>query len=307
LSLLLIAALTWLAARVIDAAGEAIIRLNPVDIRDNLHARRIQTQTRVLTRTLMLFVILIGGASALMTLPGMRQIGTTLLASAGLAGLVVGMAARPVFGNLIAGLQIALSQPLRLDDVVIIEGEWGRIEEIGTTYVVVKIWDDRRLIVPLQWIIEHPFQNWTRRTSDLLGTVFIWVDYRVPLQPLRDELKRVCEAAPEWDGRVALIQVVETSERAIQLRALVSAGDAPKAWDLRCRVREALIDFLQRECPDALPRLRAEVDREKHPPRAAAPPPQRAGQGESTAIAEPCNAEVREVADARMPAEQQHP
>jgi small-conductance mechanosensitive channel len=307
LSLLLIAAITWLALGVISGAGEAVILLNPADVSDNLQARRIQTQTRVLTRTLMVFVIIIGTASALMTLPGMRQIGTTLLASAGLAGLVAGMAARPVFGNLIAGLQIALSQPIRLDDVVIMEGEWGRIEEITTTYVVVKIWDERRLVVPLQWVIENPFQNWTRRTSQLLGTVFLWVDYRVPLQPVRDELKRVCEAAPEWDGRVAIVQVVETNERAIQLRALVSAADAPKAWDLRCRVREALVDFLQREYPDSLPRLRAELDQaEKHPPRTEpAPPPERPGEGESTAIVEPTHPEVQAAGDARAPADVQ--
>lgn len=304
LSLLLIAALTWLAMRVITGGGEAVIVLNPADVADNLQARRIQTQTRVLTRTLVVFVMLIGAASALMTLPGMRQIGTTLLASAGLAGLVVGMAARPVFGNLIAGLQIALSQPIRLDDVVIIEGEWGRIEEIKTTYVVVKIWDDRRLVVPLQWIIEHPFQNWTRRSSQLLGTVLLWVDYRVPLQPLREELKRACKAAPEWDGRVAIVQVVETSERAIQLRALVSAADAAKTWDLRCRVREALVDFLQREYPDSLPRLRAELDRaDKHPPRTEpAPPPERAGEGESSAIVEPTHSEIEQAGDSRAPA-----
>jgi small-conductance mechanosensitive channel len=284
-----------------------VVLLNPADVSDNLHARRIQTQTRVLTRTLMVLVILIGSASALMMLPGMRQVGTALLASAGLVGIVAGMAAQPVFGNLIAGLQIALSQPIRLDDVVIMEGEWGRIEEITTTYVVVKIWDERRLVVPLRWVIENPFQNWTRRTSQLLGTIFLWVDYRVPLQPVREELKRVCESAPEWDGRVAIVQVVETNERAIQLRALVSAADAAKAWDLRCRVREALVDFLQREYPDSLPRLRAELDRaEKHPPRTEpAPPPERAGEGESTAIAEPIHPEVQEAHDARAPAESQ--
>jgi small-conductance mechanosensitive channel len=307
LSVLLIVAITWLIMRVVAGGGEAVIRLNPADVSDNLHARRIQTQTRVLSRTLMFFVLMIGTASALMLLPGMRQVGTALLASAGLVGLVAGIAAQPVFGNLIAGLQIALGQPIRLDDVVIIEGEWGRIEEITTTYVVVKIWDERRLVVPLRWIIENPFQNWTRRTSQLLGTVFLWVDYRVPLQPLRDELKRICEGAPEWDGRVAIIQVVETSERSIQLRALVSAADAPKAWDLRCRVREALIDYLQREYPDSLPRLRAELDRaEKHPPRTApAPPPLRAGEGDSTAIAEPTHLEVQAAHDARAPAEVQ--
>jgi small-conductance mechanosensitive channel len=206
------------------------------------------------------FVLLVGVASALMQFPSVRQFGTSLLASAGLAGLAAGIAARPVLANLIAGLQIGLTQPLRLDDVVIIQGEWGRIEEITSTYVVVRIWDERRLVVPLQWIIENPFQNWTRTSAELLGTVTLWLDYRVPLDSLRAELERICRAAPQWDQRVAAIQVVDTSERAMQVRCLVSAADSGKTWDLRCRVREALIDFLQSKHPDALPRLRTEVD-----------------------------------------------
>lgn len=285
-ALLLIVALTWLGVRAVAGIAEAVIGLHPANVGDNLHARQIHTQTRVLARTLMIFIILIGAGSALMAFPAMRQIGTSLLASAGVAGIVAGIAARPVLGNLIAGLQIALSQPIRLDDVVIMEGEWGRIDEITSTYVVVKLWDERRLIVPLQWVIEHPFQNWTRTGSQLLGTVFLWVDYRAPLAPLRAELERVCKAAPEWDGRAALLQVVETSDRAIQLRVLVSAADASKTWDLRCRVREALIDFLQREYPQALPRTRTESSSvEGNPPvTTLAPPPRRAGQGDSTAI-----------------------
>jgi len=194
-----------------------------------------------------------------------------------------------VLGSLIAGLQIALTQPIRLDDVVIIEGEWGRIEEITATYVVVKIWDERRLVVPLQWVIEHPFENWTRREAQLFGTVFLWLDYRVPLAPLRAELERVCDSAPEWDGRVALLQVVETSERAMQVRALVSSADASKGWDLRCRVREALIDFLQRQVPDGLPRLRAEIEEAEKRPVAhkPAPPPVHPGRGDTSSIRRP--------------------
>ncbi len=307
LALLLVGALTWLGVRIVAGVAEAIIRLHPATDGDNLQARRIQTQTRVLARTVMFFVILIGAASGLMAFPAMRQIGTSLLASAGVAGLVAGIAARPVLGNLIAGLQIALSQPIRLDDVVIMEGEWGRIEEITSTYVVLKIWDQRRLVVPLQWVIEHPFQNWTRTDSELLGTVFLTLDYRVPLAPLRAELQRVCDAAPEWDRRVANVQVVEAGERGIQVRALVSAADASKTWDLRCRVREALIDFLQRDYPEALPRLRAEIARaEEHPPSPTpAPPPERLGKGESSAIEAPTHPEVTATGDARAPADAQ--
>lgn len=285
-ALLLIGAITWFGMRLVAGGGEAVIRSHPATDGDNLTARRIQTQARVLSRVLMFFVVLLGTASALMMFPSVRHLGTSLLASAGVAGLVAGIAARPVLGSLIAGLQIALTQPLRLDDVVIIEGEWGRIEEITSTYVVVKIWDERRLVVPLQWVIEHPFQNWTRTQAQLLGTVFLWLDYRVPLAPLRAELERICHAAPEWDQRVALLQVVDANAQAIQVRALVSSADASKSWDLRCRVREALIDFLQREHSDALPRVRAELDHaDRHPPvEAPAPPPQRAGKGDSSAI-----------------------
>lgn len=307
LAVLLIAAITWAVMRIVGAVGEAVVRLHPAGVSDNLHARRIQTQTRVLTRTVKFFVFVIGAAAALMTFPDLRQVGASLLASAGVVGVVAGIAARPVFGNLIAGLQIALAQPIRLDDVVIIENEWGRIEEITATYVVVKIWDERRLVVPLQWVIQNPFQNWTRTGSQLLGTVFLWVDYRVRLASLRSELERVCKAAPEWDGRVAMVQVTDTNERAMQVRALVSAADASKAWDLRCRVREALIDFLQCEHPEALPRMRAEVSRQERdqPQRAPAAPPLRAGKGDSTAIKAPTHPEVEVTGDSRASAEVQ--
>lgn len=258
-ALALIAALTWLALRCVAAVSDTIIELNPADTADNLQARRIQTQSKVLSRTIMAVIVLLGSGAALMTMPFLRQIGTSLLASAGVAGLVVGFAAKPVLGNLLAGLQLAMTQPIRLQDVVIVQGEWGVIEEITGTYVVVRIWDQRRMIVPLQWFIENPFQNWTRTTSDILGTVTLWVDYRMPLEPLRQEAERICKSAPEWDGRLCLIQVVDANERAMQLRALVSAGDSGRAWDLRCRVREGLIHFIHSHHPEFLPRVRAEI------------------------------------------------
>jgi small-conductance mechanosensitive channel len=274
-ALLLIGAVTWLASNAVRGVAQGVITANPTTIADNLQARRIQTQTRVLARTLQGVVLLIGLSLMLMTFPQARQIGTSLLASAGLAGLVAGFAARPVLGNLIAGLQIGLSQPIRLDDVVIVEGEWGVIEEITGTYVVVRIWDQRRLVVPLQYWIEKPFQNWTRSTSELIGTVFLWVDYRTPLAPLREELQRICEASAHWDRRFCLLQVTEAGERALQLRCLVTASSAGAAWDLRCEVREKLVDFLQREYPQYLPRLRAEVAMDAPP----APPANGSGEG----------------------------
>jgi small-conductance mechanosensitive channel len=255
----IVGCVTWLAVRAVAATERAILRDHPIDVADNLAARRVQTQTQVLARVFMGAVILLGVSVVLLTFPQVRQIGNTLLASAGIVGLVAGIAAKPVFGNLIAGLQIALTQPIRLDDVVIVEGEWGRIEEIGSSYVVVRIWDERRMVVPLSWFIENPFQNWTRRSADLLGTTFLWLDYRTPVGEVRAELERICRDAPLWDGRVCVTQVTDASEQAIQVRLLVSARNSGDAFDLRCLVRERMVDFLQRQHPYALPRLRAEI------------------------------------------------
>jgi small-conductance mechanosensitive channel len=254
--LLLLAALTWAGMRAARGAAMGVISLHPVDVEDNLNARRIHTQTRMLARTAMFIVLLTGLALMLMTFPGARQFGASLLASAGVAGLVIGMAARPVFSNLIAGLQLALAQPIRLDDVLIVQGEWGRVEEITGTYVVLKIWDERRLIIPLQWFIENPFENWTRTGSEILGTVFLFVDYTAAVEAIRAEARRIVEAAPEWDKRVFSVQVTDATDRSMQVRVLVSARDAGKCFDLRCKVRERLIAFLAREYPEALPKIR---------------------------------------------------
>lgn len=265
----LIAAFTWLVIRTISVVDDVIVSRYPVDVRDNLLARRVHTQTRVLTRTAMIVVAVIGFSTVLMTFSAIRQFGTSLLASAGIAGLVVGFAARPALSNLIAGIQLALTQPINIDDVVIVEGEWGRIEEITTTYVVVKIWDDRRLIVPLQYFIEHPFQNWTRRTADLLGSVFVHADYTVPVEAVRRRLREIVDGAEAWDGRVCVLQVTDATDRTVQLRALVSASDSSKGWELRCLVREKLIEFLQQEHFECLPRARAEIAMKEARPVAA--------------------------------------
>lgn len=257
---LLIAAITWTLAASVRGVAEGVIAAHPVDSGDdNLRARRIITQARVLARTVMVVIVLAGAAMILMTFPGARQIGASLLASAGVAGLVVGIAARPLFSNLIAGLQIALAQPLRIDDVLIVKGEWGRVEEITGTYVVLRIWDQRRLIVPLQWFIENPFENWTRASSDLIGTVFLRVDFRTPLEPLRAEAERLCRASPNWDGRLCLLQVTDAGEHSMELRVLVTAADSARAFDLRCHVREGLITLLQRDHPEHLPVWRTAV------------------------------------------------
>jgi small-conductance mechanosensitive channel len=258
-ALLLLACLTWLGLRAVRGLSQGVIGLYPSDVEDNLEARRIQTQARVLARTAMGMVLVAGLSLMLMTFPGARQVGASLLASAGVIGLVAGIAAKPVFSNLIAGLQIALAQPIRIDDVLIVQGEWGRVEEITGSYVVLRIWDERRLIIPLQWFIENPFQNWTRSSAQIIGTVFLWVDYRMPLEPLRAEALRACEAAPEWDRRLCLLQVTEAGERSVQLRVLVTSANSSLSWDLRCKVREALVGLLQREYPQYLPLSRVEL------------------------------------------------
>jgi small-conductance mechanosensitive channel len=262
----IVGCVTWLAVRVVNGIVAAILRDHRIDVADNLAARQIHTQARVLGRVVSGLVILVGASVVLLQFDEVRQLGKTLLASAGILGLVAGIAAKPVFGNLIAGLQIALSQPIRLDDVVIVEGEWGRIEEITSSFVVVHIWDERRMVVPLTWFIENPFQNWTRRSADMLGTVFLWLDYRAPMAAVRSEIERVCKSDPRWDGRVCIAQVTETSETAMQVRLLVSARNSGEAFDLRCVVRERVLDFLAREHPYALPRQRNELTRESTPP-----------------------------------------
>ena len=256
---LLIAAFTAAAIAAVRGVADAVAVLHPQDVADNLQARRVLTQTRVLARIAMGLALFTGAAFILMTFPRARQFGASLLASAGLSALVIGLAAKSVFGNLLAGLQIALSQPLRIDDVLIVQGEWGRVEEITSTYVVLKIWDERRLVIPLQWFIDNPFQNWTRSTSQIVGSVFFWVDFATDLAALRAEATRLAQGSKDFDGRVCLLQVVDTSERAMKLRLIVSSPSAGQSWDLCCLLREGLIDLMQREQPDALPRLRAEL------------------------------------------------
>ncbi len=267
--LLLIAATTWLATRAISGFADGVLAKHPSDVADNLQARRVLTQTRVLSRTAISVVLVAGGAMMLMTFPGARQVGASLLASAGVIGIVAGLAAKPVFSNLIAGLQIALAQPIRIDDVLVVEGEWGRVEEITGTFVVLKIWDDRRLILPLTYFIEKPFQNWTRHSAQLLGSVFVYLDYGMPLGPLREEAERIVKAAPEWDGRFFNLRVTDATERTMQVRVLCTAATSGLAFDLRCTVREGLIDFVQREYPQFLPKMRFEGEAGAKPMNAA--------------------------------------
>jgi small-conductance mechanosensitive channel len=273
---------TWLLVRVIGALERRVLRLHPVEVADNLSARRARTQAQVISGALQGAVVLVGVACALMTFPQIRQIGATLLASAGIIGLVAGIAAKPVFGNLIAGLQIAITQPIRFDDVVIVQGEWGRIEEITSAYVVVRIWDERRLVVPLQWFIEHPFENWTRTTSQLLGTAFLWLDYRAPMPAIRDELRRICQTDERWDGRVCVAQITDADRNVVQVRLLVSARNSGDLFDLRCAVRERMIAFLEARHPEALPLLRVDLARGDSRQQASHAPPTSHAAAEQT-------------------------
>jgi small-conductance mechanosensitive channel len=259
-SLLLIGVVAFLAYQTVDTAAAFILSRYRMDVQDNLQARAVHTQVMVLKKVALTIITIFAGASMLMVFDAARQFGASILASAGVAGIIVGLAAQRSIATLLAGFQIALTQPIRVDDVVIVENEWGRIEEITLTYVVVRIWDLRRLVLPITYFIEHPFQNWTRVSADLLGTVFLRVDYTVPLEALRTELTRILTASRLWDGKVNGLQVTDADARTMEVRALVSAADASLAWDLRCEVREKLIVFLQERYPDALPKVRAAVD-----------------------------------------------
>jgi len=255
-------AVAWTLVRLTSVARDVVTSRYDVNVSDNLRARAIHTQFGIVRKIAIVVVCVLALAAVLMSFEEFRRLGTGILASAGLAGLVVGFAAQKTLGNLLAGIQIAITQPIRIDDVVVVEGEWGRIEAITLTYVVVRIWDLRRLVLPIGYFLEKPFQNWTRVSADVLGTVYLVVDYTVPVDEIRAQLDRIVRESSLWDRKVCGVQVTDASERGIQVRALVSAADSSKAWDLRCEVREKLIAFLQDEYPGSLPRVRAEIQGE---------------------------------------------
>ena len=259
LKLLIIFFISWVIIRSIKLGRDIVLLRYDISEKDNLKARRVYTQFKIIERILVFIVILIALAVALMTFEQIRRIGVSLFASAGVAGIILGFAAQKLIGNVLAGFQIALAQPIRIEDVVIVEKEWGWIEEITLTYVVVRIWDKRRLILPTTYFIEKPFQNWTRVSADILGTVFIYTDYTVPIDKLREELSKVLQSDKNWDGKVNVLQVTDSTERTMEIRALMSAADSPSAWDLRVNVREKLIDFLQKNYPESLPKSRIDI------------------------------------------------
>jgi len=262
LHVLLIFTLTWVVVVALLAGEEAVATFYSMDAPDNLKARKIVTQVRILRRIATAILIVLAIGLVLLRYEPFRRLGAGILASAGIVGIVVGVAAQNTLSDLIAGIQIALTQPIRVDDVVIVEGEFGWIEEITLTYVVVRVWDRRRVVMPITHFVEKPFQNWTRTSADLIGSVFLHVDYRTPVPDLRDELRRIVEESEYWDGDVCALHVTNATERSVELRALASAEDAPQLWELRCEVREKLVAYLRDEHPDALPVVRAHIRNE---------------------------------------------
>ena len=259
-SLTLIFGIAWLLASTILGMQEMVLLRYDITAIDNLKARAVSTQVNILVKIVMVLIFIIAGATMLMTFDKVRQVGVSLLASAGIAGIIIGFAAQRSLTTLIAGIQIAITQPIRLDDVVTVEGEWGRIEEINLTYVVICLWDLRRLVVPITYFLEKPFQNWTRDSSELIGTVTMHCDYRVPVAAVRAELESILAGTDLWDGKASGLIVLDATEKTVVLRALVSAKNSGEAWDLRCHVREKLVEFLQLEYPDCLPRERSEME-----------------------------------------------
>lgn len=256
----LILAIGYLLTCAIEFAREMSVIFYSIDTTNNLSARKARTQFKIIERVLS-FVIAIGTLSfVLMTFESVRSLGTTILASAGVIGIIIGFAAQKSISTLVAGIQIAITQPIRFDDVVIVEGEWGRIEELTLTYVVVALWDKRRLIVPINYFIEKPFQNWTRTTSDLLATVFVYMDYTVPVDDIRAEVTRLLADNPLWDNVLNIVQITNVTQNNVEVRILVSAENADKAFNLRCMLRESIITYLQKNHPNALPKSRIEFD-----------------------------------------------
>ncbi|NAY91528.1 mechanosensitive ion channel [Muricauda sp. JGD-17] len=255
-TLLFIFSMTWLIISILKIAKAIILQNYDVGEADNLKARKVYTQFTILERIVIFIVVVLAIGLALMSFKEIREVGISIFASAGVAGIIIGFSAQKFIGTILAGIQIAIAQPIKLDDVVIVEGEWGRIEEITLTYVVVQIWDKRRLIVPTPYFIDKPFQNWTKTSAEILGTVFLYVDYRVPFDELRKELTRVLQNTEHWDGEVNVLQVTDSKPSHVEIRALMSAKDSPTAWELRVHVREKLIEFLQKNYPNSIAKTR---------------------------------------------------
>ena len=262
LNVTIVFTIAWFIMSIINIGKNLLLRQFDVSSEDNLEARKLHTRFGILERILFVIITFIAIATALMNFDSIRQIGISLFASAGIAGIIIGFASQKLIGTFLAGVQLAITQPIRIDDVVIVEGEWGRIEEINLTYVVVRIWDKRRLIVPTTYFIEKPFQNWTRVSADILGTVLIYTDYSVPFNKIRAELERLVHESEYWDGQVVNLQITNAKESTVEMRALMSAKDSPSAWNLRVYVREKLIEYIKSNHPESLPKSRVVINKQ---------------------------------------------
>ncbi|MCF7799059.1 mechanosensitive ion channel family protein [Candidatus Woesearchaeota archaeon] len=249
----------WTINKIINLLIKQSLRRHDITKQDNLKERSILTRMRYVRIIINIIIILISLALALRQFEGMRQLSTSILASAGIIGIMLAFSAQKILANILAGFEIAFTQPIRIDDVVIVEGEWGKIEEINATHVVVRIWDQRRLVLPITYFVEKPFQNWTKTSADIWGTTEFYVDYSMSIDAMRKQLTTILKKTNLWDGKINSVQVTETNDKTMKVRALMSAKNSGDAWDLRCKVREEMIRFLQEKHPEKLPRLRAEV------------------------------------------------
>lgn len=263
ITILLIVTGTWVTINITAITRIIILSNYDVQQKNNLHARKMHTQLRIIERVIVFTIIFFAIASILMTFDSIRRIGISLFASAGVAGLILGLAAQKVIGSMLAGIQLAITQPIRIDDVVIVEKEWGWIEEITLTYVVIRLWDKRRLVVPSTYFIEQPFENWTRTSAQILGTVYIYTDYTMPIEPLRGVFEEILKQSGIWDGNVANVQVTNSTNHSLELRFLMSAVDSPTLWDLRVYAREKMVEFMQQNYPEKLPRARVMIDKDE--------------------------------------------
>ncbi|OEI80080.1 mechanosensitive ion channel protein MscS [Formosa algae] len=256
----MIAISAWISIEVLHKLKTRFLKHYDISQEDNLHSRKIYTQFNILEKVMIFVIIIMATGLILLSFDGIRKFGVGLFASAGVAGIILGLSAQKVVGALLAGIQIAITQPFRIDDAVVVEGEWGWIEEINLTYVVVRVWDKRRLVLPSSYFLEKPFQNWTRNNADIMGTIFLYTDYNIPFDDLRTELTRLLEGSDLWDGKVNVLQVTESKETTVESRILVSARNSPIAWDLRVYIREKMIEYIQKNYPDSLPRTRVVIE-----------------------------------------------
>jgi small-conductance mechanosensitive channel len=259
--LLSIAFSTWIIIEIVKILKRRLLRRFDTSSEDNLRSRKLHTQVNLLEKIIVFIIIIISVGLMLLSIDSIREIGIGIFASAGVAGIIIGLSAQKIVGSVLAGVQIAITQPFRIDDAVVVEGEWGWIEEVNLTYVVIRIWDKRRLVLPTSYFLEKPFQNWTRTTSDILGTVFIYTDYSISVDILREELTKILQKTKLWDGKVNVVQVTDSKQNYMELRILVSAKSSPEAWDLRVLVREKLIGFIQKNYPESLPKTRIDIQK----------------------------------------------